>query len=253
MPQHADPFAHHPELRDKITDPEASFFRDFSVARIMAQFPRMAAHRDWPYSDSAREGLRRAALDGHAGDLWVFGYGSLMWDPALRFSDLRRARVDGFARRMILVDWRGGRGTEDAPGLMAALDHGEACEGLAFRVPAERVEVETQILFRREIIAPGYIARFVPARLADRTVQALTFLADHAIDDIRGDLTRADQIEMIATGAGFLGSSRDYLANIVDHFDTLGIHDEDCVSLLRDVDARLAAPARTAQTAKDGQ
>jgi cation transport protein ChaC len=235
-----DPFAHHPELRDLIADPETSFFRNFSVERVIEQFPQMEAHRDWPYTDTQREALRSATLSGHSGDLWVFGYGSLMWDPALRFAEVRRARVADHARRMILVDWRGGRGTEDAPGLMAALDEGPGCDGLAYRIPADTVDSETEILFRREMVAPGYHARFVEAVLDDGPVRALAFVADHSVPDIQTELSTVDQIRFIATGSGFLGSSRDYLANIVEHFEALGIHDEDCVSLLQSVDAQLS-------------
>jgi cation transport protein ChaC len=234
------PFAHHPELRDLIVDPETSFFRNFSVERVIEQFPQMEAHRDWPYTDRQREALRNAALTGHSGDLWVFGYGSLMWDPALRFAEVRRAHVAGHARRMILVDWRGGRGTEDAPGLMAALDEGPGCNGLAYRITANAVDSETEVLFRREMLAPGYHARFVEVMLDDGPVRALVFVADHSVPDIQAELSRVDQIRFIATGSGFLGSSRDYLANIVEHFKALGIYDQDCVSLLRSVDAHLS-------------
>ena len=235
-----DPFAHHPELRDLIADPETSFFRNFSVERVIEQFPQMEAHRDWTFTDTQREALRSAALSGHSGDLWVFGYGSLMWDPALRFAEVRRARVADHVRRMILVDWRGGRGSEDAPGLMAALDEGPGCDGLAYRIAADAVDSETEILFRREMVAPGYHARFVEAVLDDGPVRALAFVADHSVPDIQTELSTADQIRFIATGSGFLGSSRDYLANIVEHFEALGIHDEDCVSLLQSVDAQLS-------------
>lgn len=235
-----DPFAHHPELRELIADPETSFFRNFSVERVLEQFPQLEAHRDWPYTDMQREALRSAALSGHSGDLWVFGYGSLMWDPALRFAEVRRARVADHARRMILVDWRGGRGSEDAPGLMAALDEGPGCDGLAYRIAADAVDAETEILFRREMIAPSYHARFVEAMLDDGPVRALAFVADHSVPEIQAELPRVDQIRFIATGSGFLGSSRDYLANIVEHSKALGIHDEDCISLLKSVDAQLS-------------
>ena len=240
MSNMTDPFAHHHELRDLIADPETSFFRNFSVERMIEQFPQMEAHRDWPYTDKQREALRHATLSGHSGDLWVFGYGSLMWDPALRFAEVRRAHVAEYARRMILVDWRGGRGTKDTPGLMAALDEGQGCDGLAYRIAADTVDFETEILFRREMIAPGYHARFVEAMLDDGPVRALVFVADHSVPEIQPELSRTDQIRLIATGSGFLGSSRDYLANIVEHFATLGIHDEDCISLLRSVESHLS-------------
>lgn len=241
MPELTDPFAHHPELRDRIADAETSFFRTFSVEAIIAADPRQEAFRDWVHTDAQREAIRAEALAGHAGDLWIFGYGSLMWDPALRFAEVRRAHVAGHARRLILVDTRGGRGTKEAPGLFATLDAGEGCEGLAFRIAAADVEAETEILFRREMIAPGYLARFVPARIGDADIRVLTFVADHDVPDVRPDLTYEEQVRYVAHGVGDLGTSRDYLANIVGHFTHLGITDAHCSDLLFAVDAYLAA------------
>ncbi len=246
MPEPTDPFAHHPELRNRIADAETSFFRTFSVEAIMAADPRQEAFRDWVHTDAQRETIRAEALADHSGDLWIFGYGSLMWDPALRFAEVRRAHVAGHARRLILVDTRGGRGTAEAPGLFATLDAVEGCdgcEGLAFRIAAADVETETGILFRREVIAPGYLARFVPARIGDAEVRVLAFVADHDVPDVRPDLTLEEQVRYIAHGAGDLGTSRDYLANIVGHFAYLGIADDHCTDLLRAVDAYLAAQA----------
>lgn len=243
MPEPTDPFAHHPELRDRIADPETSFFRTFSVEAMIAEDPRLEALRDWVHTDAQREAIRAEALVGHSGDLWIFGYGSLMWDPALRFAEVRRAHVAGHARRLILVDTRGGRGTKEAPGLFATLDAGDGCEGLAFRIAAEEVETETEILFRREMIAPGYLARFIPSRIGDADIRLLAFVADHDVPDVRPDLTREEQVRYIAHGAGDLGTSRDYLANIVGHFTHLGITDDHCTELLREVDAYLAAQA----------
>lgn len=235
----SDPYAECPELRGRITPPEQSFFRNFTAERMFRDFPQLEEHRGWPYSDPVREGLRRAALEEHSGDLWVFAYGSLMWDPAFHFAEVRRASVAGYARRMILKEWRGARGTREAPGLMASLDHGTGCDGLAFRITADLVDPETDNLFRREMIAPGYHAQFVETQTQSGTVQALTFVANHDVADTVGDLSRDEQIKWIAQGEGFLGTSRDYLANIVSQFSALGINDEYCVELLRDVDARI--------------
>lgn len=238
MTELTDPFAHHPELRDRIADPETSFFRTFRAERLIARDPAL---RDWVHSDNRREAIRAEALADHSGDLWIFGYGSLMWDPALRFAEVRRAQVAGHARRLILVENRGGRGTKEAPGLMATLDAGDGCEGLAFRIAEADVDVETEILFRREMLAPGYLARFVPARIGDADIRVLTFVADHDVPDVRPDLTHEEQVRYVAHGAGELGTSRDYLANIVGHFTHLGITDAHCSDLLCAVDAHLAA------------
>ncbi len=233
-----DPFAHHPELRDLITDPETSFFRTFSVATLLPQLLSQGLPVDWWYSDAEREALRRAALTGREdAPLWVFAYGSLMWDPAFRFTDLRRARAPQHARRFILKDTKGARGTPEAPGLMAALDDGPGCEGLAYLIPAEAVEHETEILWRREQLGPAYHARFIELDLSDSRITALTFVANHASELIVPDLPHAEQVRILATGTGFMGSSFDYLANIASHFRALGIDDPDVVRLLRDTDA----------------
>ena len=243
MPDANDPFAHHPELRDRIAEAETSFFRTFTLEALIEEHPHLAEFLSWAYTDAQREAIRAEALAGHCGDLWVFAYGSLMWDPALRFSDVRRAHAPRHERRFILMDDKGGRGTKEAPGLMAALDSGDGCEGLAFRIRAGDVDAETEILFRREVIGPGYVPGFVPVRIAETDATALTFLANHDFPDIRGDLSPAEQVRYIATGAGFLGTSRDYLVNIVDHFTHLGIVDAHCTELLQAVDAHLAAEA----------
>ena len=241
MPDLTDPFVHHPELRDQIADPETSLFRTFRAEHLIVQEPHL---RDWVYPEARREVIRAEALAGHSGDLWVFGYGSLMWNPALRFTEVRRAHVADHARRLILVEFRGGRGTKEAPGLMATLDTGDGCDGLAFRIAAADVETETDILFQREMLAPGYLARFIPSRIGDEEVRVLTFLADHDVPDVRPDLTHEEQVRYVAHGAGDLGTSRDYLASIVEHLMHLGIADAQCTHLLQAVDAHLAALAR---------
>jgi cation transport protein ChaC len=240
LPDLTDPYVHHPELRGRIANPETSLFRTFRAEDLVVQEPHL---RDWVYPEARRAAIRAEALAGHAGDLWIFGYGSLMWNPALRFAEVRRAHVPDHARRLILVEYRGGRGTKEAPGLMATLDAGDGCDGLAFRIAAADVETETDILFQREMLAPGYLARFVPARIGEEEVRVLTFLADHDVPDVRPDLTREEQVRYIAHGAGDLGTSRDYLASIVDHVSLLGIADDHCTDLLCEVDAYLAAQA----------
>jgi cation transport protein ChaC len=149
-----------------------------------------------------------------------------MWDLGIRFAEVRRARVPGYARRFILKDLYGARGTFEKPGLMAALDGGPECEGLVFRIARDDIEEETEVLWRREQIVPAYEAVFVEAQTPERRIEALTFLAHHDAEMIDAGLTRERQIEYVATGKGFAGTSMDYLRNIQEKFVALGIHDD---------------------------
>ncbi|MEM8630515.1 MAG: gamma-glutamylcyclotransferase [Pseudomonadota bacterium] len=232
-----DPFRFHPELADQITPAEASNLRDMSTERLAELVKEHGLTTGWWLTDEEREADRAAALATlPEGDIWVFAYGSLMWNPAIHFDTVRRASVPDHARRFILKDIHGGRGTVEQPGLMAALDYGDGCDGLVFRIPAAQVAEETEVLWRRERIGPAYIPRCVTADLSDTSVEALTFVADHNAELIDNEITRADQIKFLATGTGFLGTSRAYLENIASHFDGLGIHDEEVTRLLEDLD-----------------
>lgn len=234
MTLEADPFVHHPDLRDKITDPLASFFRTFRIEMILEKHPELEWIREFLHSDEEREEIRLHALKDHPDeDLWVFAYGSLMWDPAFRFSEVRRARVPDYDRRFILKEVFGGRGSREMPGLMAALDHGSGCDGLIFRIPKDIIAVETEILWRRELIAPTYIPAFVTAIVDEQPQSVLTFIADHEADQICSQISREEQIKCVATGCGILGTSFDYLANLVSQFNVLGIDDQDCSLLLQ--------------------
>lgn len=237
-----DPFSHHPELRDLIIDPQTSEFRSLSNEGVRAQLSEVGLGADFLYTDEVREAKREAFFQGFDGDLWVFAYGSLMWNPALMFSQVHRAHLPGHIRRFILRDTLGGRGTPDAPGLMAALDTGPGgCDGLAFLIPHDRVEAETKILWQREMIGPGYLPVFLDAQTDAGPIRCHTYLADHSATLIASDISRAEQIRYLATGCGILGTSLEYLRNIARHFQALGIEDPEVTSLLHEAERLVAA------------
>jgi cation transport protein ChaC len=102
------------------------------------------------------------------------------------------------------------------------------------------VEAETAILFQREMIGPGYLARFVPVLIDGREHRALTFLADHDDPLMRPDITRDEQVRYLATGEGFLGTSADYLRNVVAHLHEMAIPDANLDALLAETEAEIA-------------
>jgi cation transport protein ChaC len=235
MNSNADPFVHHPELRDEIANPMSSSMRNFTSTILAAKMKELGLPQNWWRTDETREAMRLETIAPHRdNELWVFGYGSLMWNPGFRFTEVRQARVPDHERCFILKDIYGGRGTLDVPGLMVALDKGTGCDGLLFKIERDNIEEETEVLWRREMIAPAYKAVFVEVAVEGQMLTALTFVADHDADLIDASLTRKEKIHCLATGTGFMGTSLEYLENIEQKLVQLGIRDEDVVMLLQE-------------------
>ena len=113
-------------------------------------------------SDAESRGgyLDRILLEHDEGDLWVFGYGSLMWKPEMDFAESRPALLNGWHRRFCLWQWRY-RGSRRNPGLMLALDRGGACRGIAYRLAAPDVRGKVTAVWKREMTGNGYRPRWV--------------------------------------------------------------------------------------------
>lgn len=158
-------------------------------------------------------------------EVWVFAYGSLMWNPALDYAEVQPCKVDGWRRSFCF--WTPmGRGTPELPGLMLALEEGGECEGIAYRLSPELVQSELGLLWNREMLAGLYKARWVLTRLRDgRTVSAVTFVVDPAHCQYCGDLPMERAAHHIAFAEGRRGACRDYLTNTAEHAHSLGIHD----------------------------
>ncbi|MEC9435643.1 MAG: gamma-glutamylcyclotransferase [Pseudomonadota bacterium] len=248
MPFAPDAFRHCPGLEGRIQDPDTSRFRDMDarIAELDAQIRLEGGDPDWRIPDDMREATRHALLDGRMGeDVWVFGYGSLIWDPAIRAVEFRRARLVGF-RRAFVLHLEGGRGSPERPGLMAALDAdpGHVCEGVAMRLPAAIADEETRIMWQREMIAGTYHPAMVPLETAQGPVEAIGFLADARHDRYVSGLTARERAARIAVAEGRLGTNREYLENLLESLEALGIHDPEMAELLAMVrEARGEAPA----------
>jgi cation transport protein ChaC len=179
-----------------------------------------------PISPEERRESLWAMLAAHepGAPVWVFGYGSLMWNPAFHYAEKRSGLVHGYHRSYCM--WSpGGRGTPEKPGLMLALDHGGSCRGMAFRIAPEKVEEELEIVWSREMIGHAYRARWVRVRTGGEIVRAVAFVIDRGYVRYAGKVPRDLQAAHLATAAGRLGSSMEYLENTVAHLDELGIGD----------------------------
>lgn len=233
-----DPFRHHPNLRPLIKNPEESYFRNFQPADMDEMMAERGIGQDWRLTDEDREAARQIEMTGRwDDDLWVFAYGSLCWDPAILFDEVRRAHVPSHARRFILKDTFGARGTVDSPGLMAALDVGPGCDGLAFRISRDRLEDETYRLWSRERAMPAYKSEFLKADSHHGAIEVLAFVADCDAPVIAPDLTRDEQVNYLANGTGFLGSSMEYGRNLQAGLKAINISDPDLENLLAQAEA----------------
>ena len=193
-------------------------------------------------------------------DLWLFGYGSLMWRPELPFAERLRARVTGWHRAFCVASTHH-RGSERRPGIVLGLDKGGSCEGIAYRIAGADVAATLAYLRKRELIYGVYREAQVQARIAGgpgRDVTALAYVVERRHPSWLGRLTLAEQALMIRGAEGVSGNNLDYLINTVQHLASLGI-DEPVLDRLaaaaagyvRNASARdLARPAARAMAAR---
>jgi glutathione-specific gamma-glutamylcyclotransferase len=167
-------------------------------------------------------------------DVWLFGYGSLMWNPAIEFAERRSGAVHGWHRRFCL--WlHMGRGSPDNPGLMLALEPGGNCVGLLFRIPAAHARAELLLAWRREMFTGAYSSRWVTAMTGDGPVRATTFVANRAHPRYAGRLDEAAVAARLASASGSLGSCATYLSETLGALQAMGLRDRSLERLQRSV------------------
>ncbi len=158
---------------------------------------------------------------------WVFGYGSLMWNPGFRFSERRRAVIHGYHRSLCMLSHMY-RGTPERPGLVLGLDTGGACQGIAFKVAGEDWEETTAYLRAREQVTNMYHELIKPVKLMGDgalKVPAMFYAVNRAHRQYAGRLSLEDQLHHVRQGHGQSGSCSDYVLNTVQHLREEGIRD----------------------------
>jgi cation transport protein ChaC len=183
-------------------------------------------------------------------ETWIFGYGSLMWNPGFAFAEARRARLTGYHRAFCIYSIHY-RGTQKQPGLVLGLDRGGVCDGIAFRVAPEVRDATLAYLRKRELIYGVYREALVAVDLAHtgdedapRTVSALTYIAERAHPAYAGCLPLAREASLIRRSAGRGGTNLDYFLATLCHLRQLGIREPRLDRLLT-MSGALAARAAT--------
>jgi cation transport protein ChaC len=171
--------------------------------------------------------LNLSEQDFSTADLWVFGYGSLMWRPGFEFLEQVPARLVGEHRALCVYSFVH-RGTPEKPGLVLGLDRGGACRGVAFRV-AEKQRAETVAYLRaREQVTSVYreVMRSVWLENAARQrVSALAYVVDRGHVQYAGRLSLNEQLRFVRQGHGQSGANRDYVTATVKAIEAEGFRD----------------------------
>lgn len=158
-------------------------------------------------------------------DFWVFGYGSLMWNPGFPYQEKACAHVYGY-RRSLCVRSHVHRGTPERPGLVLGLDRGGSCRGIAFRVSAENGADVLAYLRERELVTHVYKERLLSVLLNDRRqVHAVGYVVDREHLQYAGALEARDAAEIVRSAIGQSGPNPAYVINTVAHMREMGIRD----------------------------
>lgn len=186
-------------------------------------------------SDEQRAELVELTLDAldDKAELWVFGYGSLIWNPTLDFEEQRRCTINGYEKKFCF--WTTlGRGTDEHPGLMMGLVEGGHCNGLAYRINLKKAATELDILFRREMSFFVYKPVWVEAHCAktNSTFNTLTFVVDPENERYVENLTLEETVRTIATAKGPLGRNCDYLFQLSDKLRELNFEETELDELV---------------------
>ncbi|MGL4405690.1 MAG: gamma-glutamylcyclotransferase [Notoacmeibacter sp.] len=167
------------------------------------------------------------------GDLWVFGYGSLMWRPGFDANSSQQATLTGFHRALCVHSYVH-RGTRERSGLVLGLDRGGSCKGLAFHVDAASRDEVLDYLRTRELVTNVYLERFLNVRLNDgRKVKAVTYVVDRRHIQYAAGLSVEEAAEIVSGAVGVSGGNKDYVASTVQHLRDMNIRDNELEGIVK--------------------
>ena len=158
-------------------------------------------------------------------DFWVFGYGSLIWNPGFDVVERMPATLYGLHRSLCIHSWVH-RGTKENPGLVLGLDIGGSCKGIAMKAPGEKREAIIDYLRARELVTDVYLECWRNVRIdGGQSVPALVYRVDREHQQYAPGLSLDEQIKIVARSAGGSGHNRDYVRSTVEAMRSVGIRD----------------------------
>lgn len=209
-----------------------------SASSPIPDAPPLSTFNRWP--EERMKTSRETALKDWCGvqDVWVFGYGSLIWKPEFDFIEQRPALLPGHHRALCLWS-RINRGTPELPGLVFGLETGGECHGMTFRVAAERVLPIFEALWRREMATGAYHPSWIDCQTPQGAVKALAFVIDRAGPAYVPEPSEDALIEIILRASGIYGSCLEYVTQTADALESVGIHDARLSALVARLKNRL--------------
>ncbi|MHA7602327.1 gamma-glutamylcyclotransferase [Alicycliphilus sp. T452] len=168
---------------------------------------------------------------GGADDLWIFGYGSLIWRPDFPFAECRAAKVHGWHRALKMWS-RVNRGTPECPGLVFGMLSGGSCRGMVFRVEQAHARQVMANLWQREMVLGVYDPRWLDCRTSASPVRALAFTLSRKSPSHTGVLADEEYRRIFAQARGIYGTTRDYAETTHAELLRMGIHDRALARLL---------------------
>ena len=206
--------------------PHQPITREALAAGTIQQMVQERDGEDHGMLDEAELKASRRSMvgDDNTDDIWLFAYGSLIWNPALEIGATQPGRIYGYRRRFCLRTMIG-RGTPDSPGLVLGLDHGGSCTGMALKINGDIAVHELDLLWRREMLNHSYNPAWVQIHTPQGRLRGLTFVMNRHHRSYAPELSMDEKVHMIANAHGFLGPCRDYLTETRASLDTLGIRD----------------------------
>ena len=182
--------------------------------------------------DASIESLLDTRPDG--GDAWLFGYGSLIWNPIIRFEERLVAKLHGYHRRFCL--WSHvGRGSLQRAGLGLGLDSGGSCRGIVFRVDGKKARSEFKLVWRREMVLGSYCPRWLRVTAGNRDLNAIAFVVNRNHPSYAGRLPLETVLKNMVSTRGFLGTPAEYLHETVRGLLEHGVRDAYLMDIRRRV------------------
>ncbi len=208
---------------------------DLESDRLRKLFMKANPHIPVMSSEEIETSLQRLLASHPCGeDVWLFGYGSLIWNPIIQFQERHVARLHGYHRRFCL--WSHiGRGSLTQPGLVLGLDVGGCCQGVVFRIDTTRAANELRLVWRREMVLGSYCPRWVSVAIGERSVRALTFVVNRTHTAYAGRLPMEVVLRTMVSASGYLGTPAEYLMRTIHALLEHGVRDEYLLELRKRV------------------